>query len=154
MSMILPHVYDPAVGMTGEVKMNRAISVGFVISMAMFGGFAVAAPDAAIPSPVGHLDSDNDQTVDISEMGKAASDTFDSIDSDGDGNVDRAALGKRMSKDEFKKADTDKDNFLNKNEYFAYADSLLRIADEDKDGTLDDKEFNSREGKKLLGLIQ
>ncbi len=134
--------------------MKRAISIGFAISMAMFGGFAAAAPDAAVPSPVVSLDGDNDQTVDISEMGKAASDSFDKIDSDGDGNVDRAALGTRMSKDAFKKADTDKDNVLNKNEYFIYADSLLRIADEDKDGTLDDKEFNSKEGKRLLGLIQ
>jgi Ca2+-binding EF-hand superfamily protein len=134
--------------------MKRAISIGFAISMAMFSGFAVAAPDAAIPSPVVSLDGDNDQTVDISEMGKAASDSFDKIDSDGDGNVDRAALGKRMSKDEFKKADADKDNVLTKNEYFIYADSLLRIADGDKDGTLDDKEFKSKEGKKLLGLIQ
>ena len=72
--------------------MKRASSIGFAISMAMFGGFAATAPDAAVPSPVVSLDGDNDQTVDISEMGKAASDSFDKIDSDGDGNVDRAAL--------------------------------------------------------------
>lgn len=134
--------------------MKRATSIGLVFAVVVFGGFAEAAPDANIVSPVARFDSDNDQTIDISEMGKAASDTFDNIDIDGDGNVDRVALGKRMTKDEFKKADTDKDNLLNKNEYFAYADGLLRAADPDKDGTLDDNEFGSKEGKKLLGLIQ
>lgn len=134
--------------------MKRATSIGLVFATVVFGGFAEAAPDAIAPSPVASLDSDNDQTIDISEMGKAASDTFDKLDSDGDGNVDRTVLGKRMSKNEFKTADADKDNVLNKNEYFLYADSLLRAADPDKDGTLDEKEFSTKEGKKLLGLIQ
>jgi len=43
---------------------------------------------------------------------------------------------------------------LNKNEYFGYGDSLLRLADANKDGVLDEKEFDSKEGRMLQGLLQ
>lgn len=134
--------------------MSRAKWIGIALVAGILGGQAQAASNESAVSPVAILDSDNDNTIDISEMGKAASDTFDNIDSDGDGKVDLPATGKRLSKLEFKKADADKDGFLDKNEYFTAADGLLRIADQDKDGTLDEKEFNSKEGKILTRLIQ
>ena len=127
---------------------------GIVIVLSLLSLPTQAAPDGSTVSPVAILDSDDDKTIDISEIGKAASDTFDNIDSDGDGKIDLRAIDKRLSGDQFKKADVDKDGFLDKNEYFAVADSLLRAADEDKDGTLDENEFKGKEGKKLQRLIQ
>lgn len=124
---------------------------------------AVAAPEApksakvAPPSTselIARLDSDNDQTIDISELGKAASDIFDSIDTDGDGGIDQKAVAKRITPKEFKKADADADKVLNKNEYFGYGDSLLRLADANKDGVLDEKEFGSKEGRMLQELLR
>lgn len=114
----------------------------------------MAEPNRDEPASVTVLDSDNDNTLDISEIGKAASDAFDNIDSDGDGKIDLRASGKRLLKKEFKKADADKDEQLDKNEYFATADSLLRTADKDKDGVLNEEEFNSKEGKKLQRLLK
>lgn len=134
--------------------MNRIHGIGFVIFLEAIGGLARAAPNVSQFSPVAVLDSDEDKTIDISELGKAASDTFDNIDGDGDGAIDIRTICKRLSKEEFKKADTDKDGFLNKNEYFAVADNLLRAADQDKDGTLDENEFNSKQGGTLQRLIQ
>jgi hypothetical protein len=138
----------------GEQEMHRMRLIGLVILAVALGGPAMAGPDRNATASVADLDSDNDKTIDISEMGKAASDTFDNMDSDGDGKIDLRTSGKRLSKEEFKKADTDKDDLLDKNEYFAAADSLLRAADKDKDGVLDEMEFNSKEGKKLQRLIQ
>ncbi len=127
---------------------------GIAVLAGALSGPAMAGPDSHTASPVADLDSDSDKTIDISEMGKAASDTFDNIDSDGDGKIDLHSSGNRLSKVEYKKADTDKDDLLDKNEYFAVADSLLRAADKDKNGGLDEMEFNSKEGKKLQRLIQ
>jgi hypothetical protein len=124
---------------------------------------AVAAPEAPKPAKVAPpstaeliagLDSDNDHTIDISELGKAASDIFDSIDTDGDGGIDQKAVAKRIAPKEFKKADTDADKILNKNEYFGYGDSLLRLADANKDGVLDEKELESKEGRMLRELLR
>ena len=75
-------------------------------------------------------------------------------DSDGDGKIDFRTSGNRLSRQEFKKSDTNKDDMLDKNEYFAVCDSLLRLADQDKDGTLDANEFKRPEGNKLQRLIQ
>lgn len=134
--------------------MRRAIFVGTVTLFGALVSAAAASAETGGPSPVTLLDSDDDKTIDISEMGKAASDIFDNIDSDGDGKLDIKAVGKRISREQFRKADIDKDDMLDKNEYFALSDGLLRAADVNKDGTLDDKEFSSKEGKKLQKLIQ
>lgn len=134
--------------------MNLAYWIGIVMVAGIFGGPTQAAPEGNTVSPVATLDSDDDKTIDISEMGKAASDTFDNIDTDGDGKIDLQTIGNPLPTAQFKKADADKDGFLDKNEYFAVCDGLLRAADKDKDGTLDDQEFNSMKGKKLHRLIQ
>jgi len=117
-------------------------------------GPTYASTDNSPSDPVSLLDSDDDKTIDISEMGKAASDSFDILDSDGDGKIDFRISGNRLSRQEFKKSDTNKDDMLDKNEYFAVCDSLLRLADQDKDGTLDANEFKRPEGNKLQRLIQ
>lgn len=134
--------------------MGRVIFLAIAIIASAWTGQARSAPETYVDSPVAILDSDDDKTVDISEMGKAASDVFDNLDSDGDGKVDFRATGSRLTRQEFKKADIDKDDMLDKNEYFAAADGLLRSADEDKDGTLDEKEFSSKDGKRLQKLIR
>ena len=144
-----------------EPGISRIVAVGLFVMGA--GTLAVAAPEGPKPTTttppstaelISQLDGDADHTIDISEMGKAASDMFDVIDSDGDGGVDQKAVAKRIPPKEFKKADTDADKTLNKNEYFGYADSLLRIADANKDGVLDEKELESKEGRMLQGLLR
>ena len=134
--------------------MYRTFYFGIFILGVLSVGPTHAAPDRSLNDPISLLDSDDDKTIDISEMGKAASDSFDILDSDGDGKIDFRTCGKRLSRQEFKTSDTNKDDMLDKNEYFAVGDSLLRAADQDKDGTLDANEFNSMQGKKLQRLIQ
>lgn len=128
--------------------------VRIVVLAGAFVGPSLAGDDVKSYDPITALDSDGGKTIDISEMGKAASDTFDNLDSDGDGKIDLKAIGKRVTIEQFKQADADKDQMLDKNEYFAIADGLLRAADQDKDGALNENEFSSKEGKKLQKLIQ
>ncbi len=108
---------------------------------------------ASAISQITTLDSDNDGAIDITELGKAASDMFDNLDLNGDGSVDQKEAGTRFPAKDFKKADGDADGLLTKNEYFHYADGFFRRVDTDKDGTLDDKELNSKDGKTLIHLI-
>ena len=145
------------------MERNFSRAAATVLILIGSGALACAAPEGAKPAKDGQpttaeliarLDSDDDHTIDISELGKAASDVFDSIDTDGDGGIDQKAVAKRIPPKEFKKADTDSDKALNKNEYFGYGDSLLRLADANKDGVLDEKEFDSKEGRMLQGLLR
>jgi hypothetical protein len=78
---------------------------------------------------------------------------FGDLDGDGDGSLDQKEAGIRLPTKDFKTADTDADGALSKNEYFRYADGLFRLADANKDDALDDKEFNSKVGKKLIQLL-
>lgn len=134
--------------------MNRMFYFRIFILAVVSIGPTHAAPDKTPNDPISLFDSDDDKSIDISEIGKAASDTFDILDSDGDGKIDLRTSGKRLSRQEFKTSDTNKDDMLDKNEYFAVCDSLLRLADQDKDGTLDANEFKRPEGNKLQRLIQ
>jgi len=71
------------------------------------------------PSPVERFDSDHDNTVDLAEAKKAASDTFTRLDADKDGTLDLKELGGRLSRKEFAAADGDHDKTLDKDEYLA-----------------------------------
>ncbi len=114
----------------------------------------VAAPPAALAkkgaSPVATLDTDNDGTVDLTEIKKSAEELFGKLEKDNDGTLDRKEVGRRLSKKEFKSADPDNDGTLSKDEFLGAVESLFKDADPDNDGTLDAKEFKSKKGKALL----
>ncbi|HEY8163783.1 MAG TPA: EF-hand domain-containing protein [Methylocystis sp.] len=128
----------------------------------LLGAFAaaglIAAPIgpalAKKASPVAALDTDNDSTVDSSEVKKSAEGLFDKLDTDKDGSIEPKELHGRLSKKEFKTADPDNDGTLDKNEYIAVVEVLFKAADPDNDGTLDDKEFASKDGKSLLRVVR
>jgi hypothetical protein len=104
--------------------------------------------------PVKMFDTDNDGTLDINEVKKAASAQFDKMDRDHDGTLDRRELAGRLSKRALGAADPDHDGTLTKDEYLAVVQQRFQAADPDKDGTLDAKELASRAGKSLLELLK
>jgi Ca2+-binding EF-hand superfamily protein len=105
-------------------------------------------------SPVATLDTDNDATVDLNEINKAAEALFAKLEKDNDGTLDSKELQGRLSKKEFKAADPDNDGTLDKNEFLAAVAALFKEADPDNDGTLDAKEFASKKGKAVLRLTR
>ena len=104
--------------------------------------------------PVRMFDTDNDRTLDLAEVKKAASALFEKLDRDHDGTLDRRELAGRLDAKEFMAADPDHDGTLTLNEYLAVVEERFRAADPDKDGTLDAKELNSQAGRALLRLLK
>lgn len=126
--------------------------------MLLAGGLSVFALIAAnsaqgAQSPIKSFDADNDGTLDLDEVNKAATAVFDRLEKDHDGTLDRKEVGSRISKGAFGKADPDNDATLTKDEYLALVAKLFKQADVDSEGTLDAKELHSKAGRALLRLI-
>jgi hypothetical protein len=100
------------------------------------------------------FDTDNDRTLDLDEVRKAASARFDALDTDADKTLDRKESREALTGSAFRKADPDSDGTLSKDEYLALVEQRFHAADTDKDGTLDRKELTSTAGKALLRLLQ
>ncbi|MBQ0958921.1 hypothetical protein KAK06_08110 [Ideonella sp. 4Y11] len=100
-------------------------------------------------------DPDNDGTLDMAEIKKAAEAKFDRLEKDKDGTLDRKEVhGLGISKADFAKADPDKDGTLDKAEYLTIVEARFKAANPDNDGTVDLKELQSPAGRALLKLIR
>jgi Ca2+-binding EF-hand superfamily protein len=119
---------------------------------------SVAGVPALAGSPRADLvkmfDTDNDGTLDLAEVKKAASGLFAKLDRDHDGTLDKRELAGRLSAKEQAAADPDHDGTLTVDEYLAVVEQHFNAADTDKDGTLDAKELNSAAGRALLRLMK
>jgi Ca2+-binding EF-hand superfamily protein len=100
------------------------------------------------------LDTDNDGTLDLAEVKKAASALFAKLDRDHDGTLDKRELAGRLSAREFAAADPDHDGTLTADEYLAIVEQRFNAANPDKDGTRDAKELNTSAGRALLRLLR
>jgi EF hand domain-containing protein len=128
-----------------------------VLTLAVVALSAASAPVVAAPrhgSPIQMLDTDNDGTLDLAEVKKAASDVFAKLDRDHDGTLDKRELAGRLSAREFAAADPDHDGTLTADEYLAVVEQRFNAANPDTDGTIDAKEMSSRAGKALLRLLK
>src|ERR1700754_2691728 len=101
---------------------------------------AFAAPRRA--NPITQFDPDNDGTLDLDEVKKAASALFDKLDRDKDGTLDRRELAGRLTAKELAAADPDRDGTLDKNEFLAIVERRFKAANPDNDGTIDAKELS------------
>jgi Ca2+-binding EF-hand superfamily protein len=113
---------------------------------------AWAAKRAA--NPIRMFDTDNDGTLDLAEVKKAARALFTKLDRDRDGTLDKVELAGRLSAKELAAADPDHDGTLTADEYLAVVEQRFRAANPDKDGTLDANELKSRPGQALLQLLR
>src|SRR3979409_1915163 len=105
-------------------------------------------------NPIRMFDSDNDGTLDLAEVKKAASDLFARLDRDHDGTLEKRELAGRVSARELAAADPDHDGTLTAEEYLALVEQRFNAAKPDKDGTLDAKELNTSAGRALLRLLR
>ena len=100
------------------------------------------------------FDTDNDGTLDLAEVKKAASALFARLDRDHDGTLDRRELAGRLSAKELAAADPDHDGTLTADEYLAVVEQRFNAANPDRDGTLDARELNTPAGQALLRLMK
>jgi hypothetical protein len=121
-----------------------------VLAMGHWPALAASRPG----SPVAMFDTDNDGTLDLMEVKKAASALFTKLDRDHNGTVDKRELAGRLSAKELAAADPDHDGTLTLDEYLAVVEQRFNAANSDADGTLDAKELNSKAGRALLRLLK
>jgi len=129
-------------------------SIVLVLTAATFAGANLPAFAAPRANPVKMFDTDNDATLDLAEVKKAASALFAKLDRDHDGTLDRRELAGRLTAKELEAADPDHDGTLTADEYLAVVERRFNAANPDKDGTLDAKELNTRAGQALLRLLK
>jgi hypothetical protein len=134
------------------------ISQRFVLLALAIATSSVASVPVLAASPradmVRMFDTDNDGTLDLAEVKKAASVLFAKLDHDHDGTLDKRELAGRLSAKELAAADPDHDGTLTADEYLAVVEQRFNAADPDKDGTLDAKELNSGAGRALVRLLK
>lgn len=123
-------------------------SVAFALAGLLLCGPAWSA------SAVKMFDTDNDGTLDLAEVKKAASALFARLDPDHDGTLDARELRGRLTAKELAAADPDHDATLTLFEYLAAVEQRFGAADPDRDGTLDARELKSRAGRALVRLLK
>jgi Ca2+-binding EF-hand superfamily protein len=120
----------------------------------LFGGSLPAIAGSRRVNPIRMFDTDNDGTLDLAEVKKAASALFARLDRDHDGTLDKRELAGRLSARELAAADPDHDGTLTANEYLAIIEQRFNAANPDRDGTLDARELNTGAGRALLRLLR
>jgi len=125
-------------------------SIAFALTGMVLCGPALSAAVNAIKT----FDTDNDGTLDLAEVKKAASALFAKLDRDHDGTLDARELRGRLTAKELAAADPDHDGTLTLDEYLAVVEQRFKAADPDKEGTIDAKELKSRAGRALSQLLQ
>ena len=130
----------------------RAAAALIVAGMTFASPPTLAAPRAA--DPVKTYDIDNDGTLDLMEVKKAAVAEFAKLDRDHEGTLDARELRGRLSAKDLKAADPDHDTTLTMDEYLAVVEQRFNAANADNDGTLDAKELKTPAGRALLRLLR
>jgi len=125
-------------------------SVVLALTLAGLSGPAWSASGSAVKM----FDTDNDGTLDLAEVKKAATALFAKLDPDHDGTLDMRELRGRLTAKELAAADPDHDGTLTLDEYLSVVEQRFKAADPDNDGTLDAKELRSRKGQALLRLLR
>src|ERR1700674_1647077 len=123
-----------------------------IATLSVAGGPALAGSPRA--DLVKMFDTDNDGTLGLAEVKKAASGMFAKLDRDHDGKHTKRELARGLSAKELAAAAPAHDGTLTADEYLAVVEQRFNAADTDKDGTLDAKELNSAAGRALLRLMK
>jgi Ca2+-binding EF-hand superfamily protein len=123
-----------------------------MLAATTFSGPTLAASRGG--SSIKMFDTDNDGTLDLAEVKKAASGLFAKLDPDHDGTLDVRELRGRLTAKELTMADPDHDGTLTLDEYLAIVEQRFKAADRVNDGTLEAKELHSPAGRALLRLLR
>src|SRR5690242_6530486 len=135
------------------MNMKLRAAVALIVAGTTFASLPVsAAPRHA--DPVKSYDTDNDGTLDLMEVKKAAAAAFAKLDRDHEGTLDARELKGRLSAKDLKAADPDHDGTLTMDEYLAVVEQRFSAANADNDDTLDAKELTTPAGRNLLRLLQ
>ncbi|MGY3408038.1 hypothetical protein ACVWZV_004151 [Bradyrhizobium sp. GM5.1] len=97
-------------------------SVALALTIALLSGPAWSASGNAVKT----FDTDNDGTLDLAEVKKAAAALFAKLDPDHDGTLDARELRGRLTAKELAAADPDRDGTLTLDEYLSVGGAALQ----------------------------
>lgn len=132
---------------------------GWLATAVVCGGalvsFAYVPPaHAGAASLIKALDSDNDGTLDLAEVKKAATAKFEKANPDKDGTLDaKEAKAVGINAKALKAADPDNDGTLDLNEFLSVVEARFKAADPDNDGTVSSAELKTKAGKALAATL-
>lgn len=133
-------------------SLSRLALIGALAAFAV--GQSAQIAEAKTCKAVAQHDPDNDGTLDLAEVKKAAAAAFERHNPDKDGTLDMKEAKGLLTKKEFKKANPDKDGTIDKAEFMAVVEARFKAANPDNDGTVDCKELHSKKGRKLKKLLR
>jgi Ca2+-binding EF-hand superfamily protein len=134
--------------------MEMRFVVLLALAAAAFSGANSTLAASGGSAAIRMFNKDKDATLDMPEIGRAASALFGKLDRDHDGTLDRGELAGRLTRRQFRAADPDHDGTLTRKEYLAAVQRRFGAANPDKDGTLDARELNTSAGRALLKLLR
>lgn len=132
--------------------MNYRVSVSAALLALAFSAapaFAQATGADAIKS----INKDSDDTLEIAEVIDAGAKVFAAINPDGDTTLESGETEGRLTKADWKKANTDGDETLEMDEWLKILRTRFKAADKNKDGKLTAAELDSKAGKGVLVMI-
>jgi Ca2+-binding EF-hand superfamily protein len=132
---------------------RRTALVGLLAGGGTAAGFlpALSAPKRSRAMQL--LDPDNRGAISLDDARKTAAALFDRLDRNRNGVLNKRELGGRVTPQEFAATDVDRTGTLSKAEYLAIVERRFKAAHPANDGTLDEKELTSRNGRALLRLL-
>lgn len=104
------------IGFYREQHMKRLVIASSLTIAITLGLGSVCAQAKASSSPVEKIDTDNDGTIDLTEIKASAEGLFSTLEKDADGTLDMKELRGKITKKDFKTADPDSDGTVSKDE--------------------------------------
>lgn len=135
-------------------KIVNSVAATAIAASALVSFVYSSSVHAAAGQIVKAHDSDNDGTLDLAEVKKAATAKFERVNTDKDGTLDvqeAKAVGIKLKA--LKAADPDNDGTLDLNEFLSVVEARFKAADPDKDSTVSAAELKTKAGKALAATM-
>ncbi len=136
------------------MRAGNAAAAMILLGSALLGGSAYAQMAGPMVPDMATLNPDGDGTVDLAEALAAGAKLYAAINTDGDETLEPDETTGRVEGDDWTAANPDGDETLEMDEWNAVIEARLKAADPDNDGSVDEAEFATPEGQKLLQVIQ
>ena len=105
---------------------RRTAVLGVLVGGSLLNSTVSAFAKSGRPGSFAEIDSNQDGTLDLHGIKKAAVALFDDLDTDQDGKLSRSQLRSRLSRKDFSSADLDNDRKLTKVEFLGIIEKRLK----------------------------
>ena len=132
----------------------RALTLSSALLLGALGPVSEAeAQRVNVRAFIEQYDADQEGTVKLEQIRRAAVERFQVLDRKHKGTLTRSQLAGVLNFQQFRKADKNKHGSLDQDEFLSVIEKVFQEADTDHDGTLDQKELSSSAGQALIRMF-